>query len=435
MFFIDCNMYHFNFLLFKNLSSVLGMTQRQLSMKVFGKENRYWQKTDNQSIILVSDMISVCNTLHISLSHFISLEPNQSYRDKSTEYVIDNKLFKPIFFDSKSLTKMYGKDGLVGPITKEEFAKGIGITAPSLYLWINKDQCAMRMSQLIGMCNKYGVNIGTFISDENIPLPLNDVVVDLGRKSSEKKFEELIEMREIVSHQQRELAKLKRENKSLELNFKGNRVAEEQQIYKSGGISVRKWSFRKDLLDNLNNLFQISQADLWKGMGMTNPTMSYNEGNITVQLLVDICNKYEISTKHFFIRESEQRDIIRELSFYKSENFKHIQFHPEYIRDIFGKNSLTDMSLIEVLDLLGYSEMKIRMWKNTERSTLRVDDLVDLCNALNVTPSCFITDSNRTMAVYRTTQAEFFLEENRMLRQENIRLREKIKKIMTKETN
>lgn len=424
-------MYYFNYILFKNLSSIFKMTQVELSNKVFGNSYRYMNRVHDQSVILVSDVVEICNTFHISMSHFISLDPNGSYRDKPTEYVINESIFKPISFSGKTLTKVYGKNGFAGSITKEELVKEIGVSVAGFHLWITKPHCTMKISQLIKMCNSFGINIGLLIKDENIPLSLNNVVVEKNIKSTNKLLEELLELREVVSYSQKEIANLKQKNELLEYSLKGNYVAEEQKTYGSSIKSIRAFIFNKELLDNLPNLLHTSQRDFFMEFGMSNPYLSYNNGNITVQLLVDICNKYQLSTKRFFIRDLEQTSI-KDISFYRCDKFKPILFFPEHINDLFGKNSLTDLSLLEVLDQLGYSEMKIRNWRKTEKSTLRVEELVEICNALNVTPSCFIVDNNRTFSTYSTTQAEFFLEENRMLRQEIIRLRETLNKLKNK---
>ena len=370
--------------------------------------------------------------MHISASKFISLSADSYYRDKPSEYIIDDKLFSPISFGIDSLKKMYGSDGLAGPITKKEFAKGIGVSTPTLYLWINKGQGTIKISKLIDICNTFGVNMGSFITDENIPLPLNDVIVPKAGKFPKKQFDEIVELREIVSHSQKEIAKLKQEKRSLELSIKGNMVSDEQLSYQSQKTSVRNWTFNKDLLDNLPNMLHTSRDDLFKNVGLTNPSASYYDGNITVKTLIDICNKHQISSKHFIIRQPEQAFEIRELSFYQSKPFKGIAFHPEYIADLFGKNSLTGQTLPEILDVIGYSEMKIRSWRNIEKSSFRINDLIEVCDALSVTPSCFITDDNRTATLYSCTSAEFFMEESRLLLQENIRLREEIKRLKKK---
>lgn len=58
---------------------------------------------------------------------------------------------------------------------------------------------------------------------------------------------------------------------------------------------------------------------------------------------------------------------------------------------------------------------------------MRLSDLVDLCNTFDLTPSCFIEDKNRTELSYNVTYTEMLLEENRSLRQQILRLKEKLK--------
>lgn len=425
-------MYYFNFLLFKKLNSLLGITQKELSMKVFGTEFRYRQKIENQGRISVSDMVDICNKLQISISNFITLNPDSYYRDKVTEYVINSTVFKPIVFDSSRINRMYGKGGLAGDINKRDFAERMGVSVTSIYLWINQDTCTMRLNQLIDMCNEFGVNIGEFIIDPNIPLPLNDVVKGTQSAGVRKSLEELRELRAIVSNDQQTIAALNRELESLRLSVSGRNVAEEQITCQKADPALREWVFNKPLLDAMPGLLLSSRRDVMKGLGMSNASISYNDGDVTVQLIVDLCNRYRISSKHFFVRKNEDVGNIRELSFYQTLDFQPIVFHPEHVGDIFGRNSLTGLSLCEVLKQIGYSEQKVRNWRDIEKSTLRVNDLANLCNVLSVTPSCFITDNNRTTSVYGVTTAEYFLEESRLATQENMRLREEIKLLKKK---
>lgn len=422
-------MYYFNFLLFKKLNSLFEITQKELSIKVFGTAFRYRQKIDNQNRISVLDMVDICNKLRISISHFITLDPDPFYRDKVTEYVIDSALFKPITFDNARMVLLYGKDGLAGDLSKREFAELMGASGASLYLWIKQKRCTMRLNQLIDMCNKFGVNIGEFIIDPNSPLPMNDVVKGTLSAGTRKSLDEVRELRAIVSNDRQIIATLKRENESMRLSQSGHHVAEEYGAYQIAERPVREWVFNKPLLDALPELLLSSRTDVMRGLGMTNASVSYNDGDVMVQLLVALCNRYRISSKHFFVRNNEDVGKVRDLSFYQSNDFQPVSFHPERVGDIFGKHSLTGLKLGEVLEQLGCSEQKIRNWRDMDKSTLRVNDLVEMCNVLSVTPSCFITDNNRTGSIYALTTAEFYLEESRLMAQENMRLREELKRL------
>lgn len=139
-----------------------------------------------------------------------------------------------------------------------------------------------------------------------------------------------------------------------------------------------------------------------------------------------------MSIHHFFMRYNETKPQIHKYSYYRSEKWKTVVFHSEYINDLFGQDALTNLNLSEIAELNEVGEATIRAWC-TSSSTLRLSDFVRLCNTLEVTPSCFISDDNRTELNYNMTYAEFLIEENRMLRQRILRLKEMICK--TKNTN
>ena len=151
------------------------------------------------------------------------------------------------------------------------------------------------------------------------------------------------------------------------------------------------------------------------------------EGNMQITSLIKLCNKYHISTRHIFYRDNGIEPKINVYDYYRSENWKTIIFHPEYINDFFGKDSVTGKNRSELIKTMDLSEWKIRSWRK-EKSTMRIKDMLDICNKLEVTPYCLITDLNRMDLSSGMTSAEILLEENRMLRQQVIRLKEKLQK-------
>lgn len=416
-------MYHFNELLFRNLPSLLGMTQIGLSLKVFGNRHTYIQRLGLMDRLLVEDLVKVCNSLHISISHFITLSPDLTYiRDRSI-YVTDDSSFIPVRFDKQKLTRMYGKRSLSGGMTRNAVAAEIGVSASMFNNWINQEECTMKLSVMIRMCNRFGVNMGEFISDPNLPLPLNDTVSEVPTPAARRAMEELSELRKAVTEYQRSVAGLKRENERLRLGMRGHRTSEDLLCAETMQ-PVREWKFNRRLLDSLPELFGTSRKEMLRSIGMVNPSVGYNGGNITVAHLVSLCNRFHISSHHFFVRNDD--GTVHTRDWYVNEPFMPVAFHAARVADTFGRESLTGLSLGEVLERLGCSQTKFSGWRREKGSTMRVDDLAALCNALCVTPSCFITDSNRTPETYGVTTAEFFLEENRLLRQRIIRLNEEL---------
>ena len=419
-------MYHFNELLFRNLPSLLGMTQIGLSLEVFRNRHTYIQRLGQIDRLLVEDLIKVCNSLHISISHFITTSSDLTYiRDRSI-YVTDASSFSPVSFDKQKLTRMYGKRSLSGGMTRDAVAAEIGISPSMFSNWINQKECTMKLSVLVRMCNRFGVNMGEFISDPNIPLPLNDSVSEVATPAARRAMEELTELRKMVTEYRKSVASLTKENERLRLDMKGC-LASEDFLYDSTLQPVREWRFNRRLLDSIPELFGTSRKEMLRSVGMVNPSVGYNGGNITVIHLISLCNRFHISSHHFFVRKDDGTVHTRE--WYVSEPFAPVAFHAARIADIFGRESLTGLSLGEVLERLGCSQTKFSGWRRERKSTMRVDDMAALCNALGVTPSCFITDSNRTSAAYNVTTAEFFLEENRLLRQKIIRLNEELSRL------
>ena len=134
-----------------------------------------------------------------------------------------------------------------------------------------------------------------------------------------------------------------------------------------------------------------------------------------------------MSIRHFFMRYNGTKPQIHKYSYYRSEKWKTIIFHYEYISDLFGQDALTNLNLSEIAELNEVGEATILAWC-TSPNTIRISDFIRLCNTLEVTPSCFISDNNRIELNYNMTYTEFLIEENRILRQRILRLKEKILK-------
>lgn len=418
-------MYHFNLLLFRNLPTLFGVTQHEISQIMFGKKYLYVQRLLVIDRMLVTDLVKMCNSLHISVSRFITLGENNTYYKDKAKYVIDESIFVPITFSGQRLTRMYGKNSLSGGMSKEKVSKEIGVSTSMFNNWINQKECTMKLSTLINMCNRFGINISEFITDPNEPIPMNDARPEVVSPPALRAMEEVVELRKVIAEDKKTIARLTKENEELRCSVHGYNVAsetDERGLYSP----LRNWRFNYELLDSLPEIFGTSRKEMMHSLGVANPAVSYNNGNITMEHFIALCNRFHISTRHFFIRQKDT--IIHRKDWYVSEPFSPISFRPSTLSDIFGRNSLTGMNLSEVLEKLGYSQMKLTGWRKLEKSTMRVNDMADLCNALKVTPSCFINDANRTISGYSITQAEYFFEENCLLRQKIMRLNEQIKK-------
>lgn len=419
-------MYRFNKLLYKNLSNMLGMTNEEFSMEVFGTKTKYLMRYNPEDKISVRELVNICNRFHIGFSHFISLDESDIFTNDLSKYVISAQIFTPIIFHAENIQNIYGRGGLAGGITKDAFSKQTGISLKSIFLYYSDpENCTMKLKVLFDVCNRYGLDISSFIEDNNIPLPKNR---DLLSATSASLNKEVISLRNLVAESRLKIIELSNENERLRATS-GNysTVADSISWYAKSNPSIRKWTFNKVLLDSLPMITETAKDKFFKQFGMCNPSAQYRDGNILLVMLIDICNLLHISTRHFFLRGESGDHPAMSLNDYRSADFEKVSFRPEDIRHVFGKKSLTGMNMTEVLDRIGYSKERFYRWRDGKADTFRVDDMVELCNVLDVSPFCFIQDNNKVNA-YSITQAEFFLEENRMLRMENIRLMEKLKK-------
>lgn len=423
-------MYKFNSLLYKNLSRLVGMSQYNFSLMIFGNKRRYLMPRGIETNLKVTELVNICNTLRISFSHFISMEDSDAYTDDLSKYIIDERIFKSVRFNYTAMKRMYGKGSLTGFRQKEDFARQIGISAMSVYLYTMPETCTMKVKTLFDICNRFGINIDVFIDDPNTSLPQNNELLNSAMIEETLK-KEVLRLRNDIKESKLRIIELSNENERLKISAKNNIIAEDAVKRHIECPSIRKWIFNRELLDSLPVLIGISKDRLFKDIGMSNPSIAYDNGNITVRMLVDLCNRHAISSRHFFFRDAGNDNRIKGITYYQNTPFNPVSFHPEFIKNIFGKNSLTGKSLSEILQILGYSPNKIKKWRDEDKSSMRVDDMVELCNTLDVSPFCFISDSNKVDG-YNVTQAEFFLEENRMLRTEIIRLNEEIKSLKKK---
>lgn len=189
-----------------------------------------------------------------------------------------------------------------------------------------------------------------------------------------------------------------------------------------GASRIRKWTFDFALLNSLHKVVGVSKTEIQRftGMKMYRPE-GFGE-SLTVNGLVSLCNAWRISTRHFFRREDCGDGTIREYGYYCTDEWQPVVFHPEYVSDLYGKESMTGLKQEDIIDEGITTAGEIRGWRKPG-SNMTIGDMLNVCNRLDVTPWCFIDDSNRMALACRVTMAEFLLEENRLLRRRIMRMR------------
>lgn len=418
-------MYYFNSLLFENLSKVLGITQNEISTRCFGNNYIYARRLKNQDLLSVKELTEVCNALHISIARFISLDPQDTFVTNRFKYVIPENEFKPIRSHTENIRWVYGKKGLGKNISREKFAEQIGVSLSRITRWINPEIGGVTVKHIIMICNLYRIDMEVFIEDHNMPI---DKITEEPEVSEDNPriWKEISDLKAALEEYRKESLRLSDENRRLRTEITAQTTLSEEERSGYGRMVQREWTVNWPLIENLYNILGITRKELIEAAGMKNYNMTFFDGNLPVISLVKICNTYRISTRHFFIYDCPEYPQLKDYGYYRSQNWKKVVFHPEYLNDLYGKDSITGISRLQLEKICDLTEWKVRSWRK-EKSTMRLKDLVLLCNRLEITPSCFISDRNTTGMEYALTPTEILLEENRMLRQHIIRLEEKIK--------
>ena len=418
-------MYYFNSFLFNNLPKLFGLSGKDVSEKVYGKSYMYKRKVDNQDNILVHDIVMVCNTFHISLSNFIMSAPPENLLGNRFKYVIPDEDFKEVRFIPENLRWLYGPQGLTKIPSLAEFSRQSGISVTSIVRWQNPKIGGCTVNWLIGICNRFGIDIDVFMEDENEKL---EKYAATETEISPRVWQEISELKEAIRQYRQERISLLDENRKLKARIKETElVAEESTEYTYADRKVREWKANWGLLENFHIVVGVSRRKVIQDAGMQNFSELFIEGNMLITSLVKLCNKYHISTRHIFYRDNGIVPEVNVYDYYRSDNWKTVVFHPEYVNDFFGKESVTGINRSELLSRMEVGEWKLRAWRK-ENSTMRIKDMLEICNRLEVSPYYLISDHNRMDLSSGMTSAEILLEENRMLRQQVIRLKEKLQK-------
>lgn len=415
-------MYYFNSFLFENLPALFGMTAKDVSKKIYGNVYMYRRKVENQNNILVQDLVLACNAFRISMTKFISIHPSDCTLGNRFKYVIPDNDFYQIKFHPENIRFLYGPNGISKIPSLAELSRFSGISISTIVRWQNPEIGGCTVNWLVDVCNRLRIDIEVFLEDKNEKL---EKYIDSESTLPTLVWEEISGLKEALSEYRKENRKLQEENRRLRIQLRDSEMLSEENAGSSYKANVREWTANWKLLENFHTVVGVSRSRIIQDVGMKYFSEMFIDGNMLVSSLVKLSNKYHISTRHFFFRDN---GIIPELNvydYYRTDDWKNVCFHPEYINDFFGKDSLTGINRSELLERTGISEWKLRSWRKTE-STMRIKDMLDICNRIEITPFYLIADKNRMDLPSGMTVIEILLEENRMLRQQVIRLKEKI---------
>lgn len=179
--------YKFNYEFLRMLPDVFDI-QRVKFARMFslGQDFLYKDKYN----IYIDKLISICNYLHISFSHFFILEPDEFMIKERCFYEIPEKCFIPIKSKLGNLKFMFGKYSVFDiPIDEVDVIHSY----KAYNSWAKEDgSSTFKVMTLISVCNDFNISPYIFVEDENpkniqhYPISKNEELIlnciDLKRK-------------------------------------------------------------------------------------------------------------------------------------------------------------------------------------------------------------------------------------------------------------
>lgn len=381
------------------LPSLMGDRVQDFTDKVFGPNRKHmWNQLKDGDWARLScyDLAKICNVYHIPVANLIQQEGKEIVF-ANREQIQHSGEWQDIVFTPRNIYNAYqnGKPQL------KQFAEAIKTTPSCLYRWFaGGGKCTMTVNQALLMTYNMDLPLSFLFDDKNAAMPshlrLNTA------EGEERTLNEMRELREQLHAKQSQINKLNSENKRLRDTQPIIGVAEEMGEYNT---RIRPFIFNQTLWDNLHIVFGMSKRELERTTGVSTLV-----SKPSVLQVVSVCNALHLSFHHFVMR-SVVAPTLQPATYYQDNN-ANVRFIPDRLNALFQVGNILGKQRKDTLQVLGVSDMMSRRWTR-EDSTLDVQQFVELCNELDVTPSICIEDNSQA---YCLTLTEMLLEENMKLR-------------------
>lgn len=161
-------MYRFNALLFKLLPDVLSLKKKHF-LELNDLSAQSYRRWASQEDVPLSVLVDICNTMHISISHFITTESTQ-FIDSKSNMEINEGEFVAIQLHLDRLSDLFGQDKAM-KITVKEVASTMEVSIPTYLAWTAEgNETKIWLSVFLRLCNHYRLNAGEFVTDINKPI-------------------------------------------------------------------------------------------------------------------------------------------------------------------------------------------------------------------------------------------------------------------------
>lgn len=435
-------MYYFNYKLIGKLPELLGMGKKDFASSVGTTFVTYKRWAEGEITCLC--LVNLCNSLHISLSHFFVLEENVELKPRCADYITPEQYWQPVQWNNGVPATLFGNGGLLG-VSKSDAASMLGFSSYQIFDQWAASPSAAKVKDVLNLINTFRMDASQFFSDPNsiIPAPLWELdgqrIANIlkGRlddyQSMERRFKnkekELVSMRVETERLRREVALLRQSRET------GN----EGSVYRgmipdpANPFQRRGYVFHLELWKKMPELLDMTHREFCHSIGIGGSHASTFD-NVLLRVLADACNLYRISISHFFLPKGEVA-AVHDLGYYQVSPrlFKPVELHMERMKFLFDKDSCTGFSINDVVDSGLAGRTAFSGYVKAD-STARVITLCDICTQFNLPPWIFFDDENRRKAVYSQSQNERLLlnairtsEENKRLKQQIRRLKDKLK--------
>lgn len=160
--------YKYNYLLFSLLPDILSIKKGQLFKQADLAPNSYRRWCNNRDLLL-SELVKVCNRIHISISHFITTDTLLAINPKGS-YTIEAGKFVPIELKTGRLSDLFGLNKSLD-IPYKDVAEAMDVSVPTFMSWTEDGlRSRIKVSDFIRLCNLYHLNANTLIEDRNKPI-------------------------------------------------------------------------------------------------------------------------------------------------------------------------------------------------------------------------------------------------------------------------
>lgn len=156
-------MYQINEKLVRNLSKMLGMSQRRFSEQTF-KHNQVWpQRMTFFDRMLLSDLVMVSNRWHIPMRYLIC-EESDAVIPESIAAIQQQGAWKEVKIDVEAFRRAYQR--ACSAKGRNAVSQALGVTNSCVWRWVTV-RFTVRAQTICDFCNFAGVDYHDFVRDAN----------------------------------------------------------------------------------------------------------------------------------------------------------------------------------------------------------------------------------------------------------------------------